>query len=86
MQLHFAYALLLNLSFAAPRLPFAGLPDTIKVLVSNNGDDIPRTLGQSRDGEKSENNTYTIRLEKKPSTLQRYDVITELRETSKPWY
>ncbi len=60
-------ALFSNLSFAKPKIPFAGLPDNIKVLVSNNGDDNPRVLGQSVEEEESENNTYTIRLQKKPS-------------------
>jgi hypothetical protein len=38
-------ALFWNLSFAKPKMPFTGLPDNIKVLVSNNGYETPRPLG-----------------------------------------
>lgn len=45
LQLLIASALFSNFSFAKPKMPFAGLPDNIKVLVSSNRDEIPRALG-----------------------------------------
>ena len=35
---------LVDLTIGTVKLPFSGLPDTIKVLVSSHGDETPRTL------------------------------------------